>query len=69
MLTDDIRHACRRVRSRPGVMVASAVMLGLGIGLTTAAFLAVHDRRLPWLLLPAATGPLAVNLASTAVAL
>jgi hypothetical protein len=40
-----------------------------GIALTTAAFLAVHDRRLPWLLLAGATVPLAVNLASTAVAL
>jgi putative ABC transport system permease protein len=38
MLTDDIRHACRRLRARPGVMVATAVMLGLGIGLTTAMF-------------------------------
>src|SRR5688500_611688 len=41
MFTDDIRHALRRLRSRPGVMLAAAVMLGLGIGLTTAMFTVV----------------------------
>ena len=41
MITDDIRHALRRLRSRPGVMLAAAVMLGLGIGLTTAMFTVV----------------------------
>jgi hypothetical protein len=40
-----------------------------GIGLTATAFLAVHHRRLPWVLLATATVPLVVNLASTAVAL
>src|SRR5687767_15966810 len=38
MLTDDIRHAFRRLLSRPAVMLAAAVMLGLGIGITTAMF-------------------------------
>jgi len=41
MLTDDLRHAFRRLRSRPGVMLSAAVMLGLGIGLTTAMFTVV----------------------------
>jgi putative ABC transport system permease protein len=41
MFIDDIRHAMRRLRSRPGVMLAAAVMLGLGIGLTTAMFTVV----------------------------
>jgi predicted permease len=41
MLIDDVRHAFRRLRSRPGVMLAAAVMLGLGIGLTTAMFTVV----------------------------
>jgi putative ABC transport system permease protein len=41
MFIDDVRHAFRRLRSRPGVMLAAAVMLGLGIGLTTAMFTVV----------------------------
>jgi predicted permease len=41
MLTDDIRHAVRRLRSRPAVMLAAVIMLGLGIGLTTAMFTVV----------------------------
>lgn len=41
MFIDDVRHAWRRLRSRPGVMLAAAVMLGLGIGLTTAMFTVV----------------------------
>jgi predicted permease len=41
MLIDDVRHAFRRLRSRPGVMLSAAVMLGLGIGLTTAMFTVV----------------------------
>lgn len=41
MFFDDVRHALRRLRSRPGVMLAAAVMLGLGIGLTTAMFTVV----------------------------
>jgi predicted permease len=40
-MIDDLRHAFRRLRSRPGVMLAAAVMLGLGIGLTTAMFTVV----------------------------
>jgi putative ABC transport system permease protein len=38
MLFDDIRHAWRRMMSRPGTIVLAAAMLGLGIGLTTAMF-------------------------------
>jgi hypothetical protein len=47
------------------------VLLGcvLGIALTAAAYLTVHHAWLPWALLAAATVPLVVNLASTAVAL
>jgi predicted permease len=41
MLIDDLSHACRRLRSRPGMMIAAAAMLGLGIGLTTAMFTVV----------------------------
>jgi predicted permease len=38
MLIDDIRHAWRRITSRPATIVAAAAMLALGIGLTTAMF-------------------------------
>lgn len=41
MLIDDLRHAVRRLRSRPAMMLAAAAMLGLGIGLTTAMFTVV----------------------------
>jgi putative ABC transport system permease protein len=35
---DDVRLAVRRLRSSPGTVAASALMLGLAIGLTTATF-------------------------------
>lgn len=41
MLIDDVRHAFRRLRARPGVMLSAAMMLGLAIGLTTAMFTVV----------------------------
>ena len=54
----------------PGWYEPTVLALGVvGIGLTAAAFLAVHHRGLPWLLLAAATVPLAVNLGCTAAAL
>ena len=37
-MLDDLRHALRRLRSRPALILAAAAMLGLGIGLTTAMF-------------------------------
>ena len=37
-MLDDFRHAYRRLRSRPALMLAAAAMLALGIGLTTAMF-------------------------------
>src|SRR6266540_181219 len=40
-MLDDLRHALRRLRSRPGLMLAAAAMLSLGIGLTTAMFTVV----------------------------
>ena len=40
-MLDDVKHACRRLRSRPAMMIAAAAMLGLGIGLTTAMFTVV----------------------------
>src|SRR5689334_7178182 len=42
MLGTDLRHASRRLSSRPGIALAAIAMLGLGIGLTTAMF-AVTD--------------------------
>lgn len=38
MWLDDARHALRRLRSNPATVLASALMLGLAIGLTTAMF-------------------------------
>src|SRR5579862_2072273 len=38
MLTDDLRHAYRRLRSRPAIGLGAAAMLALGIGLTTGMF-------------------------------
>lgn len=38
MLIDDLRHALRRLRSRPGSAITAAGMLALAIGLTTAMF-------------------------------
>jgi len=38
MLLDDVRHAIRRVRARPGAALVCAAMLGVGIGLSTAMF-------------------------------
>lgn len=32
----DVRHAARTLRRRPGAAVTAAAMLGLGIGITTA---------------------------------
>ena len=56
--------------SPPGWYEPTVIGAGVsGIGLTAAAFLAVHHRRLPWVLLTAATIPLAVGLTSTAIAL
>jgi predicted permease len=40
-MLDDLRHAYRRLRSRPALMLAAAAMLALGIGLTTAMFTVV----------------------------
>ena len=37
-LLDDLKHAYRRLRSRPAMMVAAASMLALGVGLTTGMF-------------------------------
>lgn len=48
----------------PGWFEPAVVTVGLvGIGLTVASFSAIHCRRLPWLLLAAATAALATNLA------
>jgi predicted permease len=38
MFSDDVLLAWRRIRSKPGLMLAAAAMLALGIGLTTAMF-------------------------------
>ncbi len=38
MFADDVRHAWRRIRSRPGTILGAAAMLALGIGLTTTMF-------------------------------
>lgn len=38
MLMDDLRHALRRLRTRPGSAITAAAMLALAIGLTTAMF-------------------------------
>ena len=38
MLIDDIRHALRRLRTRPGSALTAAGMLALAIGLSTAMF-------------------------------
>ena len=40
-MRDDLKHGLMRLRSRPGLMLAAALMLGLGIGLTTAMFTVV----------------------------
>ena len=40
-MLDDLRHAYRRLRSRPALMLAAAAMLALGVGLTTAMFTVV----------------------------
>lgn len=53
----------------PGWYEPTVLTCGVvGIGLTAAAFLAVHQPRLPWGLLTGASVPLAVNLISTAAA-
>src|SRR6185369_788363 len=41
LMLDDLRHAYRRLRSRPALMLAAAAMLALGIGLTTDIFTVV----------------------------
>jgi putative ABC transport system permease protein len=38
MLVEDMKHAFRRLLSRPGATFAPVAMLGIGIGLTTAMF-------------------------------
>jgi putative ABC transport system permease protein len=38
MVFDDIRHAWRRIRSKPATVIGAAAMLALGIALTTAMF-------------------------------
>ncbi len=38
MIKDDVHLAWRRLQSKPGLMLAAAAMLALGIGLTTAMF-------------------------------
>lgn len=43
MVFDDVGHAWRRMRLRPGMIAAAAGMLGLGIGLTTAMFTIVDS--------------------------
>jgi len=40
-LIDDLKHAYRRLRSRPSMVLAAASMLALGVGLTTAMFTVV----------------------------
>jgi hypothetical protein len=63
------------LRGLPAIMAATTpdwyqptlAVLGLsGIGLTTAAFVAIRRRRLPWLLLALATLPLGLNVGLTA---
>jgi hypothetical protein len=47
----------------PALFEPTMIVVGLaGVGLTVGAFVTVHDRRLPWLLLGAATVALAVVL-------
>ena len=41
MFSDDLRHAFRRLRSKPALVIAAIAMLGLGIGITTAMFTVV----------------------------
>ena len=41
MLFDDLRHTGRRLRARPGIVLGTAAMLGLAVGLTTAMFTVV----------------------------
>ena len=51
MFLTDIRYAVRRWRSRPGLAITVVLMLGLGIGTTTAIFSVVDGvllRPLPW---------------------
>ncbi|MEX2272334.1 MAG: ABC transporter permease [Vicinamibacterales bacterium] len=43
MFIDDLRHAFRRLRSRPAMALAAAGMLALAIGLTTAMFTIVDS--------------------------
>jgi len=38
----DIRYACRSIRSKPGYAAAVILLMALGIGATTAAFSAVN---------------------------
>lgn len=54
----------------PGWYEPTVITVGaLGMVLTAAAFTAVQHRRLPWLLLGAATVPLLVNLVASVTAL
>lgn len=38
MFVDDVRHAARRMRAKPAMVLAAAAMLALAIGLTTTMF-------------------------------
>jgi putative ABC transport system permease protein len=41
-LWQDLRHGCRSLRRSPGLVVVSALSLGLGIGLNTMLFMALN---------------------------